>query len=241
MIDSLNTLKRQSIPKFYVSLVLSTLLSEAAAAPFIEWVSPPVWLETRAGNEPAQAGTSITSQTWITTGRGGSVMVRLASEQVEIDENSMWEWQGQDNGSTGNALQGRVRMGARVQTAESKLNAPGVTRLYFNAPWTLVLNAGDEEANAQRLVLFLRKSGYPLQETKYKQADGTASWHLLVAGFLSNEAAMIMGKQLMALAPGIVSASYQRNPTSDADTGIALKFSAPPVRPYDSTTYAPIR
>lgn len=229
MINSLHFLKTRSIPKFYVCLVFCALLNDATGAPFIEWVSPPAWVETRLGNEPAQAGMPITGQTLITTGRAGKVLVRLDQEQVELHENSMWEWQDQGSGSTGNAMQGRVRVGspsARSLPLEGGPMGDGPVRLYANAPWTLILEAGEQEVNAQRLALFLRKSGYPVKAEQSRETKGAVTWQLLLAGFMSSEAAIAMGTQLMALAPGIVSATYQhQSPKTINDTTVFLRFS----------------
>jgi hypothetical protein len=127
----------------------------------------------------------------------------------------MWEWQGRDDGSTGNAMQGRVRVGtssARVQPLNGNAVNEGPVRLYVNGPWTLALDVGEHEANAQRLVLFLRKSGYPVRAEQLPEKNGAGNWQLLLEGFMSGETAITMGAQLMGLAPGIVAATYQRQP-----------------------------
>lgn len=207
----------------------ATLLNNATGAPFIEWVSPPAWVETQLGNEPAQPGASIGGQTLITTGRAGKVMVRLDHEQVELNENSMWEWQDRVSGSTGNAMQGRVRVGtpyARVMPVEGVQLGEGPIRLYSNAPWTLILDTGTHEVNALRLTHFLRKSGYPVKaESRLEKSDVTA-WQILLEGFMSSEAAVTMGAQLMGLAPGIVSATYRhQSQQTTGDPTIFLQFS----------------
>lgn len=229
----MNFLKTRSIPKLPkpllgLGLALCALLGSAAGEPRVEWVSPPAWLETRAGHEPAQPGTLLTAQTWITTGRAGKALVRLGHEQVELDENSMWEWQGQSNGSTGNALQGKVRVGtfaARALTADGTAQ-DGAIRLYVNAPWTLVLDVGEDAINAQRVLLFLRRSGYPVRAESLRHKTGSVAWQLLLDGFMSSAAALTIGGQLMGLAPGIASATYQPKPSlAPAKAAGGLRFS----------------
>lgn len=153
------------------------------------------------------------------------MLVRLTLDQVELEENSMWEWQGQDNGSTGNTLQGHARVGSSTTRTQAVNMGDGPIRIQFNAPWTLVLNVGDQETNAQRLVLYLRKSGYPLQTQRQLEANGDVTWQLRLDGLMSNEAAITMGKKLMGLAPGIVSAGYQLNAPSSENAGTQLRFS----------------
>ena len=102
----------------------------------------------------------------------------------------------------------------------------GPIRLYANAPWTLILEAGEQEVNAQRLALFLRKSGYPVKAEQSRETKGAVTWQLLLAGFMSSEAAIAMGTQLMALAPGIVAATYQhQTPKTSNEATVFLRFS----------------
>ena len=71
-------------------------------------------------------------------------MVRLGREQVEIGENSLWEWTGQDDGSGGNAVQGGVRVSKVAAKSQAVAENPSVdqpVRLYQNAPWMLVFPA----------------------------------------------------------------------------------------------------
>lgn len=159
--------------------------------------------------------------------RTSKVMVRLDREQVELDENSMWEWQG-GNGSTGNAMQGQVRMGASTARLQAADNLPGEgpVRLYANGPWTLVLDVGQEALGAQRLLIFLRRSGYPIKAEPLRDTSGIATWQLLLEGFMSSEAAITMGGRIMGLAPGIVSATYKNKATKTEEPKTdSLRFS----------------
>ena len=208
----------------------------AAAQPVIDWVTPPVWMQTQTENTSALPGTSLAGPAWISTGRGGKAVIRLGGEQVEINENSLWEWAGQNDGSTGNAVQGSVRVSNTVLTGPSADVVPSAdqsVRLSQNAPWRLVLDAGKDQGAAEGLVNFLRNSGYPVSEVQRIRYFFGSKWQIWVNGFMSNEAAAAMGNNLVALAPGILAATAQRvateKPTAMAhgDTDAPAASAAP--------------
>ena len=204
-------------------LLAATCATEALAQPVIDWVTPPVWMQTPTENTSAIPGTTLNRQAWISTGRGGKAVIRLGSEQVEINENSLWEWAGQNDGSTGNAVQGGMRVSNAVARNTSAADAPSadqLVRLHQNAPWMLVLDVGKEQAGAEGLVNFLRNSGYPVSEAQRIKRFFGDRWQIWVNGFMNGEAATTMGNSLMALAPGISGATAQR---------VASEEPAPPV------------
>ena len=187
----------------------------ARGDPVIDWVTPPVWLQTQTENTPAWPGMTVTGQAWLATGKGGKVMVRLGLKQVELDENSLWEWAGKEDGSGGNTVQGRVREGpapVRGQAFKNRSDDQSV-RLHEGAPWRLVLDAGENQSVAEGLVLFLRNSGYPVSTAQKMQDVSGVKWQIWLAGFMSSEAAASIGANLVALAPGI-SASAKRRPVN---------------------------
>lgn len=195
---------------FSVGLLGSCALTNASAGPVIDWVTPPAWLQTLAENTPALPGTALNVQTWISTGRGGKALIVIGSEQVEIDENSVWEWSGNDDGSTGNAIQGVMRVSTsqnlgNIQTQTTETGQ--AVRFFRTAPWLLLLDAGNDQAAALKLVDFLRNSGYPAKAAQQVQPDNNAKWQIRLEGLLSKEAAMAVGTRLKALAPAILSAS----------------------------------
>lgn len=195
---------------FSVTLLAGSWTPGAVAGPVIESVTPPVWLQTQSQNTSAQPGTALSGQSWISTGRGGRAVVTMGHEQVEIDENSQWEWSGMDDGSTGNAIQGRMRVSIAAPKGQLMPENPqGDTppRLYRKAPWMLVLAAGDEQATAERLVNFLKNSGYPVGAAQQVQLDSGLVWQIRLEGLPTSEAAVALGSRLMALAPAIVSAT----------------------------------
>ena len=192
---------------------MTTGASNALAQPVIDWVTPPVWMQTQTENTSAVPGTALTQEAWISTGRGGKAMIRLGAEQVEINENSLWEWGGPNDDSTGNAVQGgmRVSTGVARGTAATELpSADRPARLHQNAPWMLVLDAGKDQVGAEALVTFLRNSGYPVSEAQRIKRFFGDKWQIWVNGFMSSEAATSMGNSLMALAPGILGVVAQR-------------------------------
>lgn len=193
------------------NLLFGSYASGAAAQPVIGWVTPPVWLQTQTENTSAPPGTTLTKQAWISTGRGGKAMILLGDEQVEINENSLWEWSGRNDGNTGNAVQGGMRVSTaiarslpvEVQTADQTV------RLYPDAPWQLLLDAGRDPVAAEGLVNYLRNSGYPVSEAqKIKHFFGD-KWHIALNGFASEQAAAAMSHRLIALAPGIHDATVK--------------------------------
>lgn len=195
---------------FSVTLLAGSWTPGAVAGPVIESVTPPVWLQTQSQNTAAQPGTALTGQTLISTGRGGRAVVTMGQEQVEIDENSQWEWSGMDDGSAGNTIQGAMRVGtAQPKGQPLTESAAGDTapRLYRKAPWMLVLAAGDDQVAAQRLVNFLNNSGYPVGAAQQVQLDSGLMWQIRLEGLTTSEAAMAIGGRLMALAPAIFSAT----------------------------------
>jgi len=194
-------------------LLIATCALNAAAQPVIDWVTPPVWIQTQTDNTSAVPGTTLIRQTWISTGRGGRAMIRLGLEQVEINENSLWEWAGQNDGSSGNAVQGGMRVSsalAAVPLAAEVPSADQPVRLHQNAPWMLALDAGKDQGGAEGLSNFLRNSGYPASEPQRIKRFFGDRWQIGVNGFMSSEAATAMGNSLLALAPGILGATAQR-------------------------------
>ena len=199
----------------------ATYAPKALAQPVIDWVTPPVWMQTQTENTSALPGTTLTKQAWISTGRGGKAVIRLGNEQVEINENSLWEWAGQNDGSTGNAVQGGMRVSnTSVRSASAAVvpSADQPVRLYQNAPWMLVLDVGKEQGSAEGLVNFLRNSGYPVSDAQRIKRFFADRWQIRINGFTSGEAATAMGNNLVALAPGILAATAQRVATDDAIT-----------------------
>ena len=198
---------------FSAGLLVATVASNAVAQPVIDWVTPPVWMQTQTENTAVLPGTTLTKQAWISTGRGGKAMIRLGGEQVEINENSLWEWAGQNDGSTGNAVQGGMRVSTAVARNLSTTDTPSADqpiRLHQNAPWMLVLDVGKDQSGAEALANFLRNSGYPVSEAQRIKRFFGDKWQIWVNGFMSSEAATSMGHSLVALAPGILGAAAQR-------------------------------
>ena len=198
---------------FSAGLLIATCVPNAAAQPVIDWVTPPAWMQTQTENTSALPGTTLIKQAWISTGRGGKAMIQLGAEQVEINENSLWEWAGQNDGSTGNAVQGGMRVSNTVAKNPSAAKVPAAdqpVRLHQNAPWMLVLDAGKDQGDAEGLVNFLRNSGYPVSDAQRIKRFFGDKWQIGVNGFMSSEAATTMGNSLVALAPGILGASAQR-------------------------------
>lgn len=194
-------------------LLLATCASNATAQPVIDWVTPPVWTQTQTENTSSLPGTVLTKQAWISTGRGGKAMIRLGGEQVEINENSLWEWAGRNDGSTGNAVQGGMRVSTVAARSASAADGPSADlpiRLHQNAPWRLVLDVGKDQGGAEGLVNFLRNSGYPVSEAQRIKRFLGDRWQIWINGFMSGEAAASMGNSLVALAPGILGATAQR-------------------------------
>lgn len=156
----------------------------------------------------------LTGQSWISTGRGGRAVVTIGQEQVEIDENSLWEWSGNDDGSAGNTIQGRMRVGTALPKGRAVPDsAPddATPRLYRKAPWMLILDAGEEQAAAQRLVGFLKNSGYPVDAAQQVRLKSGVVWQIWLQGLATRAAALALGTQLMALAPAIFSATPEQN------------------------------
>ena len=200
-------------PFFSAGLLIATCAPNALAQPVIDWVTPPAWMQTQTENTSALPGTTLIKQAWISTGRGGKAMIQLGAEQVEINENSLWEWAGQNDGSTGNAVQGGMRVSNTVAKNPSAAKVPAAdqpVRLHQNAPWMLVLDAGKDQGDAEGLVNFLRNSGYPVSDAQRIKRFFGDKWQIGVNGFMSSEAATTMGNSLVALAPGILGASAQR-------------------------------
>ncbi len=192
-------------------------MTGAMADPVIDWVTPPAWLQSPTQSGPARPGALVSGPVWISTGRGGKAVIVIGQERVELDENALWEWSGQDNEEVGNAVQGRVRVGPAIagrQAAKSQRSDTTVVRLYTSAPWLLVLDGGENQSIAEGLSLFLKKSGYPVSAAQKMQAGSATSWEIWLDGFMSREAAVSIGKDLTALAPGIVSAKPKRKSTS---------------------------
>lgn len=195
---------------FSAGLLASAALTNASAGPVIDWVTPPAWLQTGTENTPALPGTALSVQTWISTGRGGKALVVIGGEQVEIDENSVWEWSGLDDGNTGNTIQGGMRVStsqnlANIQTQTTEIEQ--AARFYRRAPWILLLDAGNDQAAALKLVDFLKNSGYPVKAAQQVQPDNGAKWQIWLEGLPSKDASMAVGIRLRALAPAILSAS----------------------------------
>lgn len=210
--------KKISLLLFSAGLLAASWASSTMAQPVIDWVTPPVWLQTETENTSAQPGTTLTKQAWVSTGRGGKAMVRLGREQVEIGENSLWEWTGQDDGSGGNAVQGEVRVSKVAAKSQAVAENPSVdqpVRLYQNAPWMLVLDVGSNQSAALGLVNFLRNSGYPVSEEQRVKRFFGDKWQIWLNGFASSEAAMSIGANLIALAPGILSTVAQHSPLDE--------------------------
>ena len=198
---------------FSAGLLVATVAPNAVAQPVIDWVTPPVWMQTQTENTSALPGTTLIRQTWISTGRGGKAMIRLGGEQVEINENSLWEWAGQNDGSTGNAVQGGMRVSTAAARSPAAADAPSADqpiRLHQNAPWALVLDAGKDQGGAEGLVNFLRNSGYPVSEAQRIKRFFGDKWQIWLSGFISGEQATSMGNGLVALAPGILGAVARR-------------------------------
>ena len=214
---------------FSAGLLAVTGASNAVAQPVIDWVTPPVWMQTQTENSSALPGTALTKQAWISTGRGGKAMIRLGGEQVEINENSLWEWAGQNDGSTGNAVQGGMRVSTVVTRSTSAAEAPSADqpiRLHQNAPWMLVLDVGKDQSGAEGLVNFLRNSGYPVSEAQRIKRFFGDKWQIWVNGFMSSEAATSMGNSLVALAPGILGATAQRVAAEEPAAVVAAPVAA---------------
>lgn len=156
---------------------------------------------------------AVSGQAWLATGRGGRAMVRIGLEQIELDENSLWEWEGPHDGSVGNTVQGRARVGTAPLAIEHRSDDRSV-RLHQSAPWMLVLDVGEDQNAAERLLLFLRNSGYPVRTAQQMQDVSGVRWQIGLNGFMSSEAAISIGKNLVALAPGIISATSKRRPVN---------------------------
>ena len=185
-------------------------VSCAVAEPLIEWVTPPAWLQTDTDITPARPGMSISAQAVITTGRGGKAMVRVGRDRVQIEENSLWEWSGQDDAGVGNAVQGQIHVGTTIPRGLTPLQSAvdeSSVRLYPTAPWALVLDVGESQGTAQTLVQFLSNSGYPVSAARAVEQDAKLRWNISLDGFLRSEDAANVGAVLMALAPGILSAT----------------------------------
>ena len=201
---------------FSAGLLASAALTSASAGPVIDWVMPPAWLQTRTENTPALPGTALRVQTWISTGRGGKALVVIGGEQVEIDENSIWEWSGLDDGNTGNTIQGAMRVStsqnqSNIQTQTTEIRP--AARFYRKAPWILLLDAGNDQADALKLVGFLKNSGYPVKAVQQVQPDNGVKWQIWLEGLASKDAAAAVGTRLKALAPAILSASPELKET----------------------------
>lgn len=203
---------------FSIFVLLAGLLTpigvtRANTGAIIEWVTPPAWLQTQTENSSAMPGKSFSGRAWITTGRGGRALVRVGNEQIEIDENSVWEWSGLDDGSSGNAIQGGVRMSTTRASAGSMppttttTSAEQALRFYRNAPWILLLDVGNDQAAGLKLVDFLSNSGYPVKAARQGQTDNSAKWQIWLEGLPSKDAAVAVGARLRALTPAILSAS----------------------------------
>ena len=195
---------------FSAGLIASVMLTNARAGPVIDWVTPPAWIQTQTENTPALPGTALSVQTWISTGRGGKALVVIGNEQVEIDENSVWEWSGKDDGNTGNTIQGSMRVGTsqnmtNIQTQATETGQ--ATRFYRRSPWILLLDAGNDQAAALNLVDFLKNSGYPVKTAQQVQPDNRAMWQIWLEGLPSKDTAIAVGVRLRALAPAILSVS----------------------------------
>ncbi len=217
---------------FIFGWVAFVMASSALADPVVVWITPPVWLQTPTESAPGRPGMTITGKAWLSTGKGGQVGIRVGNEVVELDQNSLWEWQGLDDGSVGSSLQGNMRVGS----APGKGGDPGnkqTANLRLGAPWMLVMDAGNNAASAEALVVFLRNSGYPVSETQRLQHPADAHWHFWLDGFSNNEAAAYTGAKLLALAPGILSATPKRKPMAvmQAVTEIAAVAAAPIAAP----------
>lgn len=213
--------------------MVATSASNALAQPVIDWVTPPVWMQTQTENTSALPGTALTQQTWISTGRGGKAMIRLGAEQVEINENSLWEWAGPDDDSTGNAVQGGMRVSTAVtrgSAAGEILSADPPARLHHNAPWVLILEVGKDQGGAEALVNFLRNSGYPVSDGQRIKRFFGDKWQIWMNGFMSSQAATSMGNSLVALAPGILGVAAQR---VAAEEPAAVVVSTPASAPAD--------
>ena len=220
---------------FSAGLLLATSASNALAQPVIDWVTPPVWMQTQTENTSALPGTALTQQAWISTGRGGKAMIRLGAEQVEINENSLWEWAGSNDDSTGNAVQGGMRVSTVVARATAAAELPSAdrpVRLHHNAPWMLVLEVGKDQGGAEALVNFLRNSGYPVSEGQRIKRFFGDKWQIWVNGFMSSEAATAMGTSLVTLAPGILGAVAQRV-TAEEPAAVVVATPAPAPAPAD--------
>lgn len=193
---------------FLASLLAAMGVTSASAGAIIEWVTPPAWLQTETEDSSAMPGKSLNSQSWITTGRGGRALIRVGQEQIEIDENSVWEWSGLDDGGTGNTIQGQMRVStsqASVTSQPQTTAADQALRFYRKAPWILLLDAGDDPDAALHLVDFLRNSGFPIKSVQQVQQDSTSKLQIWFEGLPSKDAATSLGSQLRALAPAILS------------------------------------
>lgn len=197
---------------FLVGLLAAIGVPSASANAIIEWVTPPAWLQTQTENSSAMPGKSLNGQAWITTGRGGRALVRVGHEQIEIDENSVWEWSGLEDGSTGNTIQGQMRVStsqASVTSQPQTTAADPALRFYRNAPWILLLDAGDDQGVALHLVDFLRNSGFPIKSVQQVQQDSTPKLQIWLEGLPSKDVATSLGSQLRALAPAILSTTAE--------------------------------
>lgn len=198
---------------FATALLAMSWVTCALADPVIEWVTPPAWLQTETENAPARPGMTVAAPAWLATGRGGKVAVLIGQEQVEIDENSLWEWSGQGDGGVGNAVQGRVRAGAAPASglaASDDRPGDGSVRLHPNASWMLVLDLGENQSAAEGLALFLGNSGYPVSAAQKTEHASGVTWQIWLDGFMSSAAASAISANLRALAPGIISAAPTR-------------------------------
>ena len=207
--------KKNSTFCFLTGLLASCWASGVMAQPVIDWVTPPVWVQTATENTSAQPGTTLTGQTWLSTGRGGKAMVRLGLEQIEITENSLWEWAGEDNGSSGNGVQGGIRVSTVSERSLAALESPTTdqaVRLYHQAPWKLVLDVGGDQTAAEGLVNFLRNSGYPVSQAQRVKRFFGDKWQIMLNGLVSAEAAGSIAINLIALAPGIRGSRAELDP-----------------------------
>ncbi len=218
--------------RFLAAFLALSWVGCAVAQPLVEWVTPPAWLQTDTEITPARPGVVISAQAVLTTGRGGKALVRVGREQVQIDENSLWEWSGPDDASVGNAVQGHIHVGttapralAPTQNTFSELSV----RLYPAAPWALVLDAGESQGTAQTLVQFLSNSGYPVNTAQAVEEGAKPHWTIRLDGFMRSDEAANVGAVLMALAPGILAATpkQQALPVEPAPLAATAQMTLP--------------
>lgn len=188
--------------------MLAAGLQGAAAQAVVEWVAPPVWMQTPEAIVAVQPGMRVAPQSWLVTGRGGEVGVGIGQELVILGPDGVW--QAPVGEGSGNAIQGEVRMRTFnpriVQIEERRLLASSpLALLRQGADWQLFLRTGSDAQTAQALHGFLNGNGYPVRLAAPRGgADAPGGW-LLLEGFRSEEAARAAGEHLATNIPWIAS------------------------------------